>query len=313
MGRYLRGLPVEARRGGRGYRALKWIQRNRWPAATALAALVALLIFSGGLWLNKLRLEQERNGLQEVARFFSGVFEQAGPLVAGGVDVSLKEALDRSADYLASGPQGEPGVHATLYREAQSILERENAVVHPHLALLHNNLASIYSAQGRLDDMATELEIADHQYRELFGQDNYHRVKPLLGLAIVAKGRGEVERAIELYGQAVEIGRKTTTPSFILRPTYSMARFLLAEGRCREAEKELRASLERLSSREERPWRYYASQSLLGESLLCQGRLNAAALPLRQGLAGLEPDREKVPKAYQRAAESLERLRQLSE
>ncbi len=458
LGHYLDGLAVDARSGGPAYRALKLLRRNRWPAATALAAFITLLILSGGLWFNNLRIEQERAGLLQVARFFFGVFEQAGPWIAEGVDVSLKEALDRSSSHLAIGPAGEPRIHAALvavlgeiylelgeperslrwsrqaldlhlalrgersreaaasldmvgaaqrelgnldaaeqanraalavlrqdstagarlliqslnhqvnlecwresyqaalgpssealalaqaellpaeaeaieallqhaqvvshvgdpgdaamlYHEAQETLQRQFPGGHPKLAMLHNNLARIYADQGRHEDMVTELELADQLYEQHLGPDHYQRVKPLLGLAINAKQQGQVERAVELYRQAAEIGRKTSSPGFVLRPTSSLARFLLSKGRCAEAEEELRLSLARLTQRADKPWRYFDAQSLLGETLICQGRLSEAAEPLRQSLAGLVPLRQQVPKAHQRAAERWQRLQALA-
>lgn len=458
LGRYLDGRPVEARRGGRGYRVLKLIRRNKWQAATTIAAALMVCVFSGGLWLSKVRVEQERAGLLEVARFFFGVFEQAGPWVAEGVDVSLKEALDRSAGHLATGPPGEPHVHAALasvlgeiylelgepktalswsrsahtlhaglqgneslaaatsldlvgaahrelgeldeaevanrtalatlraspspdprplirslnnqvsihcwrehyenalpisiealalarstlmpedpeateallqhaqvmshvgdpqhavalYDEARSVLERTFPDGHPHLAMLHNNLARIHSDQGQKSDKIAHLQLADSLYRKLLGSNHYKRVKPLMGLAISAKERDEVEQAIALYRQAASIGRSTSSASFILRPTQSLARLLLAEGRCQEAEVELRASLEMLVQRESKPWRYFDAQSMLGESLACQGQVAEAANWLQQGLAGLEPFREQVPKPHQRATQRLAVLANLA-
>ncbi len=459
LGRYLEGLPVQARQGGRGYRAIRFVRRNRWPAATTMAILAALLILSGGLWVHSVRIEQERNGLQEVAQFFFSVFEQAGPLVSEGVEISLEEALDRSSDHLAAGPEGEPRIHAALvsvlgeiylalgepekalawsqrahdlhsvlrgktsheaavsldmvgaaqrelgnldqaeaanraalatlridsgpdlrpliqglnnqvnlecwrenyqaalpasvealalartelmpedtealealllhaqvtshvgdpgtavalYLEAQAILERKFPGGHPHLAKLHNNLARIYSAQGREEDEIAQLMTADHLYEKLFGPDFYERVKPLSRLAVRARDRGDAKRAVELYHLAAEIGRKTNSPSYILRPTASLAKFLLAEGRCAEAEVALRASLGKLAQRVQKPWRFFDAQSLLGESLACQGQRTEAALTLRRALTGLEPFREQLPEVHQRIAERLAQLAQSSE
>ncbi|MEM7587139.1 MAG: serine/threonine-protein kinase [Acidobacteriota bacterium] len=454
LGRYLEGLPVRARRGGRGYRMLRFLSRHRWPVATAAAALAALLTFSGALWLDARRVEQERSRLQEVARFFFGVFEQAGPLVSEGVDVSLQEALDRSSQHLAAGPPDEPRIHAALvsvlgeiylelgqpekalswsrqahrlhtelggassreaavsldtlgaaqrelgnleqaeaahrdavaalraapdvdprllirslnnqvhlecwrgnyqdalpashevlalaraklasddaeaveslllhaqvishagdpqiaierYREVRAILERQYPGGHPSLAKVHNNLARIYGQQGRGEDRVAALERADQLYAQLFGPDFYERVKPLGGLAVDARDRGDLERAHQLYQQAAAIGRQTTSFSYILRPTAAFARFLLTQSRCAEAEAELRASLALLLERERKPWRYFDAQSLLGESLHCQGRTAEAEIELRLSLEGLEPFSDSAAASIERTTRLLAQL-----
>ncbi len=147
---------------------------------------------------------------------------------------------------------------------------------------------------------------------------HHHRVKTLLGLAIDAKSRGNIDEAITLYRQATHIGRKTATTSFILRPTYSLSTYLVEQGRCREASEELQTSLDllaskkRLAGRDSLPWRYPASQSLLGESLLCLGRPREADALLRRGLVGLEPFREKAPTVYERAKRGVSRLAELA-
>ena len=91
LNRYLNGFPVLARRGTVRYRAMKLLRRHRLAATLGAIALTLGGLFLGSLAISaqriargQARLLQERAKLEEVARFFLGVFEEAGPYVAEG-------------------------------------------------------------------------------------------------------------------------------------------------------------------------------------------------------------------------------------
>ena len=50
LGRFCRGFPVEARRGGRRYRTTRFVRRHRFRFATAAALVFAVALALGGYW-----------------------------------------------------------------------------------------------------------------------------------------------------------------------------------------------------------------------------------------------------------------------
>lgn len=312
--------------------AVLWGKRS-WEAASSLDVVGAALREQGELARAEVAGREALAALREASsadprlviralnnlvdlQCWRGAYEAAAPVSTEALawarralpsgDPEMIEALLQHAQVLRHTDALPQAV--ALYREAGERLEDDYPEGHPQLALLHNNLAGIYGEQGDVAAQVASLERADALYASLFGDDHYQRVRPLLGLAIVAKNRGEVAQAIDHYRRAVVIGQATTSPSFILRPTASLASYLIARDRCPEAEDVLRSGLDRLAERVEKPWRYFDAQSLLGESLLCQGRRRDAEGELRAALAGLEPMRARAANAHGRAVARLARL-----
>jgi serine/threonine-protein kinase len=98
--RYLVALPVQARRGQWGYRARRFVWRNRWGLGIAalLIALVATFLIDRVTQLRRIRLERTR--AQAVASFTAGLCDYAGALSGRGNAVTVHEMLDRGAEEL---------------------------------------------------------------------------------------------------------------------------------------------------------------------------------------------------------------------
>lgn len=135
--------PLRAVGRGAGYRAHKFLQRNRYAAlatALGLGVLAALAAYSA------LRVRAERDSASYQAqvataalRFLTeDLLASAAPEVAQSREISVREALDRAADSV--------GV-----RFAQSPLEQ---------LTVRSALASLYQRLGRLDEARRELEAA---------------------------------------------------------------------------------------------------------------------------------------------------------
>ncbi|MEM7588298.1 MAG: tetratricopeptide repeat protein [Acidobacteriota bacterium] len=119
--RYGNNRPVRARRGTLRYRTGKWVRRHRLAAAMATLALVlgSALVVSTAISANRLargqeRLLAEQATQQATLRFLLGIFEEAGPYVAEGVSVSLRDAVDRQADRVTEDLAAEPAVQAAI-------------------------------------------------------------------------------------------------------------------------------------------------------------------------------------------------------
>jgi serine/threonine-protein kinase len=151
--RYLVALPVLARRGQWGYRARRFVWRNRWglSVATLLIALVATFLIDRVTQLRRIKLE--RNRAQAVASFTAGLFDYAGALAGRGNTVTVREMLDRGTEELQKRDDLSARIKGSLLltmgqaynslklgqlalpllRSAQSLLATANPVERAHL------------------------------------------------------------------------------------------------------------------------------------------------------------------------------------
>ncbi|KRG43411.1 hypothetical protein ARC78_07235 [Stenotrophomonas pictorum JCM 9942] len=115
--RYLQHRPVRARKGGRGYRAGRWLRRN-WKGMAALSA--GLLLAAGFVWrLGQARAEAEREAMvaEQVSGFLVSMFQAADPRekgLRGGETISAREVLDRAAVQVDTDLDTAPEVRARL-------------------------------------------------------------------------------------------------------------------------------------------------------------------------------------------------------
>jgi serine/threonine protein kinase len=186
--RHLGGLPVMARKDTVGYRASKFVQRNR--AAVVGAALVAISLLAGvvvSTWLALVASEQrdaarrEAEKAQQINAFVQEMLSAADPSRGsdGGRDVTVVQVLERAAALAEIDLSSQQEVQAAvknaiggayfglgLYDSAESLLrtalgsqERLLGAEHPDVALTRARLASLLATKG---DLAT----AEPMYRE---------------------------------------------------------------------------------------------------------------------------------------------------
>jgi serine/threonine-protein kinase len=140
---FLAQRPLRAAGRGAGYRARKYLQRNRYAAlasALGLGVLVTLGTYSA------LRVRAERDAASYQARVATAalsfltedLLSSASPEVAQSREISVREALDRAADTVGA-------------RFAQAPLEQ---------LTVRSALASLYQRLGRLDEAMRELDAA---------------------------------------------------------------------------------------------------------------------------------------------------------
>ena len=142
--RHLAGQPVRARPDSIGYRARKFVARNRMGVAAAVAFALLLVASSLVASFQARRLARERDrALTEEARaervtdFVTDLFRAADPNEVGGEDVTALELLDagaaRALQELAGDPAaqadvlgaiGEMYVRRGLYTRAVPVLEQ---------------------------------------------------------------------------------------------------------------------------------------------------------------------------------------------
>lgn len=162
--RFLSGQPVLARRGQWGYRARRFVLRNRWPV---LAACLLALTATGFTWRTVLAEREAR--LQAVVAeqatdFLVSAFSLSDPAQAGRHDYSAREVLDRGRDRVNAELATQPQVRARLlealgnaYRginENSAGAELLEAAAQLNLApAVHNPLAAARSLRAKSDSI----------------------------------------------------------------------------------------------------------------------------------------------------------------
>jgi serine/threonine-protein kinase len=217
---WLAHRPVRARSGGAAYRAAKFVRRHRLPVLVAGAALVAVLA-GAGVALQQARIARaEAERARAASAFLGDVLGWADPIVSGR-EPTLREALDRAAERIASRFAGQPELEAdvrmvigqgyvSLYATdaAQRELDRVLALrTAPSVARARAlvALASVDWTRGRTDT-------AERRYREALAI-------PALDEDAVAKAEAwndyaamlnEVGRYEEAFAAATSAQRATT-------------------------------------------------------------------------------------------------------
>ncbi len=232
--RHLTGQPVTARRDTWGYRAGKFVRRNR-VAVTAGLAFVLLLTASSAVTAVQAariraqaeRLTQENQKTEQVAALLTELFTVSDPSNARGQAVTARELLDRGAERADRELAGQPEVQARMldamgvaygglgvYDRAKSLLERALALRrrlhdgdHADLAASMYNLATVLRFRGEFESAEALFRDALAMRRRLFGDQHPTVVKSLNGLGFVLRGRGADAEAESAYREALASGR----------------------------------------------------------------------------------------------------------
>ncbi len=121
LDRYLHSFPVLAHRGSLRYRSGKFLRRYRLATTLAGTALLLAIAFVGSTIVSANRLARSQDRLlnqqaklQEVLNVFLGVFRDAGPFVAEGVDLTVRQAVDRNASRVDVALEEQPEVLAEV-------------------------------------------------------------------------------------------------------------------------------------------------------------------------------------------------------
>lgn len=318
--RFLAGLPVSARKDTAGYRARKFIQRNK-GALTATVAGVLLLASLTTFYTLRLSQERDRARVEakkaaQVSEFLSGLFEISDPGESGGEDISARELLDRGAERIELELAEQPEVQATMmgvvgnvYRSlglydaaleqlqrAVRVQERIHGLDSPEVADALFALAVLH--HDRFDHAATRIaltRVLAFQRRQ-FSESSPEITKSLHLLAQIYYLEGEYEAADSLYQNILSGSEASSEEKIgILRDYGALQREL---GHYEAAEKLYRKTLTaaRNSYGELHP-EIATDLHCLGDALRKQGKLDAGesayreALQMREKLFGeVHPD-----------------------
>jgi serine/threonine protein kinase/Tfp pilus assembly protein PilF len=177
--RYLKNLPVFARKESMVYSSSKFILRHK----KAVFAAVALFFIVNGLILYytiKLREERDKATLEakkseQVASFLQDLFLVSDPNESKGESITARELLDRGADRLKSGLDEEPEIKSQLL----------------------TTIGKVYTNLG-LYNSAEEIFQKLQERKELVNLDKETYIEILVNLGEIYRFKGKYELAGEL-------------------------------------------------------------------------------------------------------------------
>ncbi len=240
IGRYLEGMPVEARAGTWAYRATRFSRRHRIGLATALAFVI--LSISYGLHANYLArqseeqkeiaekqkeiAEKQKENAERTLEFLKSLFLEASPDAVAISKLSAIDLLRRGKDRvlnqeLASHQSREviAGDLGSLFRElgyyddSQQLMQRALELAldnhpspHQDIARRLNNLAVVYHEFDKYDDAAKRFrEVL--QMKEVLKQTAQQIFKAKSNLASALMHAGHPRQA-EILFEEVLVGRR---------------------------------------------------------------------------------------------------------
>jgi len=183
LDRYLKKLPIRARKDSFAYTAGKFAQRHRLPLAIA-AALVAVAVGLTAYYTQKLRAERET--AEETAAFLAGLFEARDPYQRNTGSVTIENLLESGVAKLDDNRSLSPVVRGRLLKT---------------IARVYNNLGNVDEA----DAMASEALALLEQSRP----PNHDDIASALSvLALVRRAQGNYEEATELAERMLRINER---------------------------------------------------------------------------------------------------------
>ncbi len=260
--RWLRNRPVHAHPGSWWYRSRKFVQRHRWPVATAALAAAGL---AAGL---AVALDQAAVARREGARaravqdFLVGLFNEADPARAQGRELTVRDLMARGERDLQAKLGGEPDLNAAL----------------------SGVLADIYL---KLGDGRRALPLAEARSAlaaRTHGAGSPEHAASLVALAGVQTSLGQHEKALATLAQARPVLERHAAERADdwLQLRLSTADNLLDLTRYDEGRAVLQALLPELARRHgEASFEVTNARSKIATSLASQGRQAEALAELR--------------------------------
>ncbi len=191
--RYLRGLPITARKDTLRYRAAKFVHRN--TLSVSAAAIIIVLLVGGTLgigWQAFAARDAERRATAEaastarVSEFLAGLFLMADPTKRGEDPPTLRELLDRGARQIELELTDEPAVKGTLL----------------------NTMGCIYRNLGVYDEAAKLLQRSLEIRRDVFGAHSVEAAEVLNNIGLTLRATGDNSSAMLRFQESLAIYRR---------------------------------------------------------------------------------------------------------
>ena len=223
--RHQEGLPVAARPSAVGYRAAKFARRHKIGVATTVVGFLAVIGFAVAMGIQAERTARERDKAEQVTAFLVGLFESSDPRVTLGDTVTVREVLDRGADWVGGELADQPEVRATLmqvlgkvyhnlgvfdaagvqWEAALELRERTLAADHPDVGQSLNDLGMLRADAGKLEEAEPLLRRAVAILRTAGKQHRAEFARSLNNLGYFLQVKGEYDEAVLAYAEALVV------------------------------------------------------------------------------------------------------------
>jgi tetratricopeptide (TPR) repeat protein len=187
--RYLRHQPVSARRDSFGYRAAKFVRRNRVPLALGMAAALALGAAAVRERQLRGRAEAEARKAVAVRGYLVSVFGAADPYAAPGDSaggITARSLLDRGVERIDTALADQPEIRTEL----------------------RGALGRVYRNLGVYDKAADQLERTLRERRALHGGSDPSVAEAMDQLGLVRVRQGNLAAADSLLTGALDLRRR---------------------------------------------------------------------------------------------------------
>ncbi|HKP67661.1 MAG TPA: tetratricopeptide repeat protein [Pyrinomonadaceae bacterium] len=184
--RFLAGLPVIAREDTFGYRASKFIRRNR--AGVAASAGIGLSLIGGlAMTMRQSRIaRRQRDKAERINRFLQRTLASADPRAAGR-DAKVTEVLKLAADAIESDFAAQPDIAADL----------------------NTTIGLTFLSLGQVEDAEPHLEHALDARSRLYGPVHPETAVAMNNFGRVVQSKGDLRRAESLFRRSLSIMRRS--------------------------------------------------------------------------------------------------------
>ncbi len=266
IGRYLSAMPITARRDTWGYRSAKLIQRHKFGVATAVLAVLALVVFSLSTVLQSRRIAQEQTRAERVSGFLVGLFEQADPSHSRGNDITAREIVDAGARRIDRELRDEPDTRAALMatmgqvysglglyddsihllRESLDVTKARYGADGRETAFVMQRLGNSLVQQGDLAAAEPLLEGAVRILRDKSPRSSLEVASAIAGLGELRRKQERFEDSEKLFRESLEILSNLGPPAIpeMLETLNSYAILLANRGDFQGAEQSYRRALQ---------------------------------------------------------------------
>jgi serine/threonine-protein kinase len=270
--RHHAGLPVLARQDTFGYRAGKFVSRNKTGVAAASGIALSLIGGIVGTYRQSRIAKRERDAAlteaakaERINKFLQKMLASADPR-REGKDVKVTEILELAADDIEKDFAGEPEIVADL----------------------RTTVGLTFLAQGKTDLAEPHLRQALEARRRLFGREHHDAATSLYNFGQLLQARGEAAAAENCYRQSLAVLRRLLGSEHleISNVLHNLAHTLALQGKNAEAIEVLRKELKiRRARLDENHPEIAETLTELGSVLTVMGETEAAEPLQRQALA----------------------------
>jgi serine/threonine-protein kinase len=238
--RHLTAEPVEAHRGGRAYRARKFVRRNRGAVAAAVVVTVLLAAWAVTATVQGARLAVERDRAEaqsekatRVTGFLTSLLGAVNPREAQGSEPTVREVLERGVERIGTELADQPELQAELYlttgdvyeslgdfEAADSLLTRaldlRRALYgdgpHEEIAAAQVLLGRLRLEQGRFEEAEPLMALALDQRRALHPAGSEGIADDMVELGDAYRSLNRRGEALEVYQEALAMYEALDAP-----------------------------------------------------------------------------------------------------